>query len=454
MYLRTLLLFFALFGFASQGFPSANTAIDELVFDDAKFADCVESEAQANAWLSAWQVRELSCHSMGISSIGGVEAFPFLESLSVFNNRITSLDLSENVELSYLQAGFNPLVNLDVTQNSKLRALGLDYTTLSQPDLSGNPVLTTLSLSNSYGLLSLDTSHNPLLESLIISYSNLQVLDVSHNSMLRVLGVTASFLQTLDLTGLSELTALNVAGNRLDSLVLTEQVNLKYLDFSRNSAIEVELVTMSGLEYLLASDVGITSLDISPFPALKYLRVNHNQLMEINFSNNELLEYIDISSNRISSIDLSGLDRLETFIAYESPLGEDAREVLATLAAQGNVAVETGYRNAVRRYGSEIHLSAVKVGNEFYKIVLLRGNPFVSPQVYSLSYSEQIENPNTDAIAVFEDGILSIPDIVLVDEFGPYPDMSSFSGDHYRASLELLADHSSVSFVIRDYAPL
>lgn len=66
-----------------------------------------------------------NCNLQGEISFEGLTA---LESLFCGNNKITSLDVSENTELEYWDCRDNPLTSLDLTNNTMLERLWCDST--------------------------------------------------------------------------------------------------------------------------------------------------------------------------------------------------------------------------------------------------------------------------------------------------------------------------------------
>ena len=70
-----------------------------------------------------YAVTEIDVENKYISNLSGLQFFPNLKVLNCSHNRLTSLDVSKNTELTYLDCGYNRLTELDVSQNTKLTAL-------------------------------------------------------------------------------------------------------------------------------------------------------------------------------------------------------------------------------------------------------------------------------------------------------------------------------------------
>ena len=70
-----------------------------------------------------YAVTEIDVNDKNITSLKGIEFFPNLKKLNCGHNRLTSLDVSKNTELTYLDCSYNRLTELDVSQNTKLTEL-------------------------------------------------------------------------------------------------------------------------------------------------------------------------------------------------------------------------------------------------------------------------------------------------------------------------------------------
>jgi len=139
----------------------------------------------------------------------------------------TSLDLSKNTELTFLQ----------LRSCYKIESLDLRKTT----------ALKYLWLSECYSIKSLDLSNNSLLTSLKIYATPLNSLDVSKNVALTELDVSMTYqLKNLDVSNNTILKSLSVNGNQLSSLDLSKNTVLTYLDCSGNGFTDSALNSLFG----------------------------------------------------------------------------------------------------------------------------------------------------------------------------------------------------------------
>ena len=91
-----------------------------------------------------YAVTEIDVENKYISNLSGLQFFPNLKVLNCSHNRLTSLDVSKNTELTYLKCSYNRLTELDVSKNTELTYLDCGYNRLTELDVSQNTKLTAL----------------------------------------------------------------------------------------------------------------------------------------------------------------------------------------------------------------------------------------------------------------------------------------------------------------------
>lgn len=177
---------------------------------------------------------------------------PELVNLNIGNAKLlTSLDVSKNTKLQYVDCGMTAISSLDfsnnpellevvcdncerlksinVTTNSKLTKLDCPYSIISELDVTGNPLLTELVCQSDY-LASLDVHANPLLKTLDCGYSLIRSLDLSNNTELTDLRCQYAYLSELNITANQKLTSILCGCQKNDegeenaelTLILTE----------------------------------------------------------------------------------------------------------------------------------------------------------------------------------------------------------------------------------------
>ncbi|SVA63035.1 uncharacterized protein METZ01_LOCUS115889 [marine metagenome] len=108
-------------------------------------------------------VTTLDVGDKSISDLTGIEAFVALEDLRLWDNSLTSLDVTKNTALKSLSLGRNSLTSLDVTKNTALKSLSVTSNRLTSLDVSKNTTLKEL-WCDFNSLTSLDVSNNTALE--------------------------------------------------------------------------------------------------------------------------------------------------------------------------------------------------------------------------------------------------------------------------------------------------
>ena len=163
-------------------------AIDAANFPDETFRTYVQEnfDTTADGILTESereQVTEIDVSSKGISDLTGVEYFIALKELFCFNNNLTELDVSQNIELQKLYCYNNNLTELDLRQNTALQTLYCYNNNLTELDMRQNTALDELYCSHN-NLTALDVRQNTALQELECFNNNLTALDLSQNSEL------------------------------------------------------------------------------------------------------------------------------------------------------------------------------------------------------------------------------------------------------------------------------
>lgn len=123
----------------------------------------------------------ISCGSLSISDLTGIEAFTALTDLRCPSNSLTSLDLTQNTELTYLVCYDNNLETIDVSKNTVLGGFSCHTNLITALDVSKNTSLTFLCCSNNI-LTKLDVSKNTALNNLICHTNSLNQLNMANGN--------------------------------------------------------------------------------------------------------------------------------------------------------------------------------------------------------------------------------------------------------------------------------
>jgi Leucine-rich repeat (LRR) protein len=267
-----------------------------------------------------------------VKDLTGIEVFKNLESLDCADNKLTTLDLSQNKALKTLDCSRNSLTKLVLGDNQVLTSVSCSSNKLTELDLSQNVALeqidckennlTELDLSNNANLVSLDCSSNELssldvsandkLESLYCDKNQITSLDVSANSLLERLSCKENQLTSLDLSENKYILYIYCDKNQLTDLTLADKPHnkIKKLKCTGNQLEELDLKDNEVWE-LYCSDNKISKLDISNQTFLQYLECENNGMKELLLPQSYLLKSLKISNNELTTLDLSTISSLE-----------------------------------------------------------------------------------------------------------------------------------------------
>lgn len=244
-----------------------NPDFEKAAITQADFnADNKVSEAEAAS------LKSLLLSNRDLTDLSDIKFFINLTELRCYNNRLTSLNLSNNTALEYLDCDINQLTSLD---------------------LSNNTALTDLSCSSNQ-LTSLDVSNNTALTELRCYYNQLTSLDLSNNTALTKLYCYNNDLTSLDVSNNTALTKLYCLNNDLTSIDLRKNTELTDLQCSSNQLIFLDLSNNTALTTLWCDGNQLTSLDLSNNTALTELWCSRNPLRKLIINKHHIIIYVCI----------------------------------------------------------------------------------------------------------------------------------------------------------------
>ena len=239
-------------------FITNEIAVNAVNFPDGAFRSYVSEniDTDRSGYLNDEEVQAvetIEIQESDISSLTGIGYFLNLEELYCGYNSLTSLDLSDNVNLKTLNADFNELESLSISELSQLSNLSI----------MGNSSITEIDLTG-----------NPLLKELDVSECSLSWIDLTYNTELTTLLCSYNQLTTLDLWGLNELSHLECYGNQIEGLDLSVCSGLQCADVSENGMFMLTLGSQPCLKELYCNANMMRELDITQCPELLNAVVN------------------------------------------------------------------------------------------------------------------------------------------------------------------------------------
>lgn len=216
--------------FAEQRGGNKDVSVDAVNFPDEEFRNWILDEknlggAGEDGVLSEDEISSiteinLSSASGGkIESLEGISHFTELKSLVVSNHQLTSLDVSLNLKLEYLNCSGNRISSLELGSVSNLK---------------------TLNCSGNY-LTSLNLESNTALENLYASSNRIETIDLSNNTDLVGVDLFGNVLERIELSALTHLQTLVIDSNKLRELDLGANFNLKFFSAQYNRLLKIIL---------------------------------------------------------------------------------------------------------------------------------------------------------------------------------------------------------------------
>lgn len=220
------------------------------------------------------------------------------EMMGIWNNKVSSIDLTNNDLLIALNLYMNPIKTLDVTNQTGLQELDCSYCELTELDVTKNTKLLSLQC---YGneLTTLDLSKLPELLELNARVNKLTGVDFTNNPKLQVVNMTNNELSTIDVAHLTDLVSLEAAGNKLTTLDVSKNTQLQVLGVGNNKLTELNLDNNKALRSLLFNDNSIQILDLSKLTELRQIDCGGNNMTacDLNQFYKDLPQYPELTKD-------------------------------------------------------------------------------------------------------------------------------------------------------------
>ena len=314
-------------------------------------------------------LEDLKCfYNSNLNVIQGLETCTALTLINCEDCAITSLNVTNLVNLENLLAarnllttldavGLSKLLNINVRGNDWLTELNCSSCDLVQLIVGGCTALNKLwcyyndelraitGLADCTALTYLDCEDCAITELPgVNNMTNLQRLWARNNQLTGSLNVSnLSQLNNLRVSGNTSLTSLYCSECNLTSLNVKNCTALSFLDCNYNQLTDLDLSGCTGLRYVWCRSNQLTSLDLSPcnsnnllsidcsynqlssldvgrFTNLFQLACTSNQISSLQLANHENLRNLWCGMNNLSSLDLSGCTSLETVDAIDNQI--------------------------------------------------------------------------------------------------------------------------------------
>lgn len=225
-------------------------------------------------------VTSLVLFDKNISNLSGIGAFYNLEVVSLKNNNINSLDVSQLSNLKYFYLKQNPTTTI-VFNNSQLDYIEIEDTDFTSLDLSKSAVLRAVKIEKNSALTSIDFGTISSLKELELNNNKLQSLNLVNGQLLEEIQLDNNQLISLNITSCTSLIELSVENNLLTDIDLTQSTNIEELNISDNKLEFLNLYSNTKLESLYCSNNELVALDFRENTVLDYLEAENNKLTSL-----------------------------------------------------------------------------------------------------------------------------------------------------------------------------
>ena len=206
----------------------------------------------------------LKLEHTNISDATGIENFVSLEFLSMWDNPITTIDVTKNIALKILGLGECPLNTVDLSKNTEL--IEIDF----QGDSSRNND-ESYPYGKTLGMTSLDLRHNLKMEKIFIWCNRLTSLDVTMLSNLTTLWLGNS---SSGPTGGNYIKRLDLTGNPKLETFIAEGGSYEYID-ARGAGASNPWTIMKNVA--LNRNAALTSVKVSKLAYINQVNTVTNQ---------------------------------------------------------------------------------------------------------------------------------------------------------------------------------
>ena len=224
------------------------------------------------------KVKSLTIDSRQIEDLTGIEGFESLEDLIVSDNSLVSLDISNNLDLKFLNCSNNQIVSLDISLNLNLTWLNVDDNPMDCVKVNREQLPYFSSLYQTPAVLFALNCDSANEEKTFVPDDNFEqaLIDLGFDDVLD------DYVKTFDITYLK---SLNISGRNISDLTgLEDFISLITLNAHNNNISLVDPFLGSTFTRLftagtiILSDNNISSLDISGIYCLALLDVRNNPL--------------------------------------------------------------------------------------------------------------------------------------------------------------------------------
>jgi len=293
---------------------SQNTALIEL---NTNSNSIVTLDLSSNTLLEVLDVGNSSLTTLDITQNVALRIL----TVNTNTNLASTLDVTNNTALIELNCSSMNLTSLDVTNNVLLEVLSAGLNNLPAINVTNNVNLKTLAIATNTNISSIDISQNLNLEILKVNNLNLNTIDVTSYASLIEMNIASNNISTLDVTQNTLLNTLICHENPINSLDLSQNSILIGLSIGQTNMTSIDLSNNTLLGSLDINQSSITPLDLTNNTALTVLVANSTTLGDLDLSNNSALRRLQVANAGLTSLDVSNGNNINVteFFAVSNP---------------------------------------------------------------------------------------------------------------------------------------
>ena len=312
----------------------ADVVINEKNFPDENFRKyLLEQDYGKDGVITDEEIAGITSIYVGskqISTLEGIRFFTALTVLDCYNNKLTTLDLSNFASLETLSCGSDQLTTLDVSGCTALRYLFCEDGPSTELNVSGCTALEVL-FCEITPLTNLDVSGCTALTDLLFDERKVETLDISGTAIKSIniytpptidpsMVHTPRPIRTIKAVGCTALERLTCKNTHLTSLDVSGCTALTDLSCENNQLTSLDVSGCTALTDLRCENNQLTSLDLSNYAALGFLYCYNNQLESLYLSGCTALHTLWCYNNQLTNLDVSDCVTLDYFLCYYNQL--------------------------------------------------------------------------------------------------------------------------------------
>ncbi|WP_298421765.1 hypothetical protein [uncultured Kordia sp.] len=202
-------------------------------------------------------ITNLNIGNKGIVDPTGIEDFIALESLQVNDNNITTIDLTNLVNLISFRATRNNITTLDLNNQPNLEFVIVDSNELSALTINSTVLKTYQITGNNF--TTIDLSVFPLLRRVFCANNDITSIDFSANPDLETIECQQNMISAIDITANPAVVSLLANNNELESLNVKNGNNTILTNFKTTNNVNLTCVLVDDVTY---SEVNWENIDI------------------------------------------------------------------------------------------------------------------------------------------------------------------------------------------------